>query len=239
VFPTKHRDPTQRMNRKDNGNLEVGEAMPTENMDLNTCYEPPMSTKQVDKERLGFKVIGKIDSKGLMRSIKTTMQENKSTREMNLDRIEKCKELKHVDMSALVCKGNDGKTTVLTMTSVCTPEVALGDFDQEKDQIGDGFVKISENEKQFKTVHHRKQNPQAHKPPGAQQRLKQKEDVVRHVMADTIMANCLMEARASLMRLIRMLAWMIKLEDWRPGLVIFSRSEDGDWREREGGNPRL
>jgi hypothetical protein len=208
-----------------------------ENMNLNIHCQPPMSTKQVDKARLGVKVIGKIDSKGLMRSIKTTMQENKSTREMNLDRIEKCKELKHVDMSALVCKGNDGKTTVLTMTSVFTQEVALEGFDQEKGQIGDGSVKISENEKQFKTVHHRKQNPQAHKPPGAQQRLKQKEDVVRHVMADTIMANCLMEARASLMRLIRMLAWMIGLEDWRPGLMVFSRSEDGDWRERVGGSP--
>ena len=120
MFPTKHRDPTQWMNRKDKGNLEVGEDMPTENMNLNIRCQPPMSTKQVNKARLGVKVIGKIDSKGLMRSIKTTMQENKSTREMNLDRIEKCKELKHVDMSALVCQGDDGKTTVLTMTSVFT-----------------------------------------------------------------------------------------------------------------------
>jgi len=52
-----------------------------------------------------------------------------------------------------------------------------------------------------------------------------------------------MEARASLMRLIIMLGIGIRirielgLEDWRPGLMVFSRSEDRDWRERVGGSP--
>jgi len=88
------------------------------------------------------------------------------------------------------------------------------------------------------TIHHRKHNPQAHKPQGAQQKLKQKEDVVRQVIANIIMVNYLMEARASLMRLIIVLGIGIRirielgLEDWRPGLMVFSRSEDRDWRER-------
>jgi len=58
-------------------------------------------------------------------------------------------------------------------------------------------------------------------------------------MANIIMTDCLVKAMASLMRWIRLLAWKIGLEDWRPGLMmsLFGKSESGDWRERVGGSP--
>ena len=62
-----------------------------------------------------------------------------------LDRIEECKELKEVNMSVLLYKGNGVKVTMLTMTSVSA---------QEKGQMDHGFVKISE---QFSTNQLRKQ----------------------------------------------------------------------------------
>jgi len=50
---------------------------------------------------------------------------------LNVERIKEYIELKEVNKSGSLYKGNGVKTTILTMTSVFTPEVARKRLDQE------------------------------------------------------------------------------------------------------------
>ena len=87
---------------------------------------------------------------------------------LNVNKIKEYIEVKEVNKSGSLYKGNGVKTTILTMTSVFTPEVARKRLDQEQGETGDGVVKVPKTDDQPEisvTVQYKESNPQPQKPP--------------------------------------------------------------------------
>jgi len=186
--PTRQQGPAKWASQKDYGDPEVGEAMNTASMNLNTVCEPPRSTEQVGKAWLelipnststGSKIIGKLDFKDLMKLMKPPKQVDEGRMKLDVDKIKEYIELKEVNKRGTIVQRKRRQDNN-------TPEVAWKRLDQEQGETGDGVVKVPKTADQPEvsvTVQYKESNPQPQKPPigtcmGAQQRLGQNEDVV-------------------------------------------------------------